>query len=154
MAIFPNKKFFTVSLNNQFSHTAGYFTAWGISRICVWVFVCVCVCCTFICIHCEWLSTISACELQKQRWFWENRFIFIHSSCKNNRSNNRESVCWSFPLSINRNYGIFLYWYMCFLYQQLKSMFLITDTFFWLFKNNFNSIILFTIESKSRQYTS
>lgn len=75
----------TIQSRGWIFHCMGHF-----KNLCV----CECVCCTFICIHCEWLSTISACKLLKQRWFWENGFIFIHISCKNNtnRSNDRDII--------------------------------------------------------------
>ncbi len=118
------KYFSIVSLSSRFSHAAGYFSAWGISRICVWVFVCVCVCVVLSFVFTVNDSVQSQHASCLNRDGFEQTFIFIHISCKNNtnRRNDRESVCLSFPLL----------WYIhnlfiCFLYHQLKCMFLITD---------------------------
>ncbi len=90
------------------------------------VSVCLCMC---VCVVLSFVFTVND-SVQSQhasclnRDGFEQTFIFIHISCKNNanRCNDRESVCLSFPLL----------WYIhnlfiCFLYHQLKCMFLITD---------------------------
>ncbi len=70
------------------------FQCMGISRICVWVFVCVCVCVVLSFVFTVNVSVQSQHASCLNRDGFEQTFIFIHISCKNNanRRNDRESV--------------------------------------------------------------